>query len=91
VIGHGLDLSASFADDQTGARGVKRYANTVPSPLNHHLRNSTLLEALFEVTTDLQVGVKLISKLALRSIPLGLPVFINCQAKSDRMYFLSHD
>jgi hypothetical protein len=91
VVSHSFDLSASLADDQTGARGVKCYANTIPSPLNHHLGNSPFLETLFKITADSQIGMKLISKLALRSIPLGLPVFVDCQAKSDRMYFLSHD
>ena len=70
---------------------MESHTNTVPGALNHHLGNGTLLEAFVEIAADLQVGVKLVSKLALRSIPLGLPVLIDCQAKSDRMYFLSQD
>ena len=49
------------------------------------------MQALFEILTDLEVLVKLVGVVLAFGIPLGAPVFVDGEAETDWINFLSHD
>jgi hypothetical protein len=65
--------------------------HAVPSAFDDHLSKSGSLEAAGDVSPDRQIFVKLICVVFAFGIPLGAPVFIDREAETDWINFLSHD
>ncbi|MFT6177887.1 MAG: hypothetical protein ACJAQT_000287 [Akkermansiaceae bacterium] len=65
--------------------------NTVPSTLDDHLRKCGALEATGNILTDTEIFVKLVGEVLALGIPLGAPVFVDGEAETDWINFLSHD
>ena len=70
---------------------MKGNTHTIPSAFNNHFGKSSSLKAASDVFPDCQVLVKLICVVFAFGIPLGAPVFVDCEAKTDWINFLSHD
>ena len=90
LLAHHFDFLAFTTNDETWACCVKRHADLIPSALDDDLGNGSLHQLLLEIATDREVAVERIGVFIFRGIPLGAPVFGDCEAEADRIYFLSH-
>jgi hypothetical protein len=70
---------------------VKSDPDTVPGTFDNDLGESCGLKTTSNILTDLQIFVKLSGVVLAFGIPLGAPVFVDCEAKPDWINFLSHD
>ncbi len=90
LLAHDINFLTFTANDKTRAGGVESHADLVPSALNHDLGDGGLHELFLEISTDGKVAVQRVCVFFFRCVPLGAPVFGDCKAEADRIYFLSH-
>ncbi len=90
LLAHHVDFLTFTANDKTWTGSVKGHTDLIPCALDHDLGDRSLHEFLFQVATDGEIAVKRICIFFFRCVPLGAPVFGDCEAEADRIYFLSH-
>ena len=90
LLAHHFDFLAFTTNHKAWACCVERHADLIPSTFDDDLGNGGLHKLLLEIATDREVAVERISVFFFRGIPLGAPVFGDCEAEADRIYFLSH-
>ena len=70
---------------------MKGNTHTVPSAFNDHLSKGGSLKPASNVFPDRKIFVKLVCVVFAFGIPLGAPVFVDREAETDWINFLSHD
>jgi hypothetical protein len=84
-----LDLGALLADDDAGARGVDVDLRLIRGALDLDLGNARMVEPLLQEVADLDVLVEELGVLP-PGEPARVPALDDAEAKTLRMYFLSH-
>ena len=85
-----FDVLAALADHNTRAGGVNRNACILGGTLDDHSANGSALELLLEVFTDADIGDEHRAEILVICIPLRTPVTRHCEAKPNRVNFLTH-
>ena len=70
---------------------MKSNTHAIPSALDDHFGKGGALKAAGDVFPDRQIFVELIRVVFAFGIPLGAPVFVDREAETDWINFLSHD
>jgi hypothetical protein len=84
-----IDVGALAADDDAGPGRVDGHAGAVGIALDDNLRDCRVLQTLLDEIPDADVLVQQIPKLLLVGKPPRAPIFLDANAKADRIYFLS--
>jgi hypothetical protein len=90
-VGHNLDFGSLAPDNQSRTGGVKSDPNTVPGTLDDNFGEGSCLKVTGDVFADLEIFVKLVGVVLAFGIPLGAPVFVDGEAETDWINFLSHN
>src|SRR5215471_4792702 len=86
-----LDVLALLADDHAGPGAVDGDAGVLRRPLDHHLADRGVREALLQVIADLEVLVQHRREVLAVRVPARGPVLVDAEPEADRMNFLSHE
>lgn len=90
VFFQAIHFASLAADDDAGARGQDVDLQLVGGPLDLDRRNARVTESLLQLFAELEVLVQELGVL-LRRVPPGTPCFVEADAETVRVDFLSHD
>src|SRR5690606_22150555 len=85
-----LDVSALLADNQAWTRRMDRDAALLVRTLNDDLGNTSLLQFLHQICTDLEILMQQPTVFGIIGKPATVPGTIDAEAEADRINFLAH-